>query len=529
MNHIKKSRFLFWISIYSITLGLIVILGWLFDIQLFKSIVPGYVSMKLNTAIGFVLAGFLLLLFVQNKWHKISITFAFVLALLGITSLSQDIFNYNLGIDQLLITDLDAVKRGENSPGRPSPTTSLCFFLLGVVFTIIRSSNLRIKKIVQYALHIVTLTTFIAILGYLFNVPTLYKLSIFTSMAIHTSITFFVLSLGISLIHGTLGITGLFTGEKIGNFMARTLFVKMLAATLILGFLQLIFIRLKWVSIEFEITIFTTSFILVILYALSSTARLLNKIDTKRNEAEEKLISNNKNLENKVKERTAYLTKQNKQLEDFSHIVSHNLRGPTSNLKSLLMFYHEEDCENEKGILMEKFEKTVANLEGTLNELLEVISIRHESKKEKETLKFNALFNELIETYQGQIMETNAKITHDFSGASSLEYSSVYLKSIMQNLLSNALKYRSLERNPVVHFETKKHNGQTCLTVSDNGLGINMERNGKRLFGLHKTFHRHPEAKGVGLFITKAQVEAMGGQISAESEVDKGTIFKIIF
>lgn len=528
-NKKRNLRIIFWASVFTLILSFVVLSGWLFNIQVFKTIVPNYVSMKLNTVLFFLVTAIVLLLYTQHKWRLLGLLLSFVLTLAAFASLSQDIFNFNLGMDQFLISDSDAIQRGAPSPGRPSPTTSLCFFLFGFVLISLETVNTTLKKIVQYALHMISLIAFIAVVGYLFNVPKFYKLSFFTSMAIHTSATLFILSLAVSLLNPKLGFTGLFTGNQIGNLMARNLFLKILVAILVLGFLLLVLTRANLVSIEFGIALFTTSFILVALFSLWSTVNLLNDIDTQRKKAENELVSTNRNLEKIVEERTDYLTKQNKQLEDFAYIVSHNLRGPTSNLKTLLSFYHKEEDINEKKIILEKLDTTVHNLEGTLNELLEVVSIRHDSKKDKEKLDFEVVLAKLIETYQGKIMETDARITFDFSLAETVEYSAVYLESIMQNLLSNAIKYRSQERNPVVHFETKQKNNKTCLMVSDNGLGINMKANGDRLFGLHKTFHKHPDAKGVGLFITKAQVEAMGGEITAESEVDQGTTFKIKF
>ena len=103
------------------------------------------------------------------------------------------------------------------------------------------------------------------------------------------------------------------------------------------------------------------------------------------------------------------------------------------------------------------------------------------------------------------------------------------MENILLNLITNAIKYRSPERKPEIHIETHRINGSIELVIRDNGLGIDMERHGEKLFGFRKTFHRHTESKGAGLFIAKAQVEALGGQITATSEVNKGTTFKILF
>ena len=93
--------------------------------------------------------------------------------------------------------------------------------------------------------------------------------------------------------------------------------------------------------------------------------------------------------------------------------------------------------------------------------------------------------------------------------------------------MSNALKYRAADRTPNIKIFTKIVDTKTVLCFKDNGLGIDLDKHGHKLFGLNKVFHRHPEAKGIGLFLTKAQVEAMGGNIHAESEVNVGTTFFI--
>lgn len=668
MNQLKITRTLTFVSFFIVALGLTVILGWLFNIQLLKTVLPGYVSMKVNTAVCFILAGSVFVYITRGRWNIYCKLISFFLILFGITSLSQDVFNLNFGIDQFLIKDEEGVFAEHLHPGRPSPSTALCFSLIGFAFLGINSISRYLKLTAQFCLHLITLISFIAIVGYLFNVPAFYKLSFLTSMALHTSFAFFVLSIAASFIQQEMGLIGLFAGKNSGNVMARKLFPKILVAILILGFLSLMAHRNNLVSVEFGIALFATSFILVSLYLIWSTAQLLNTIDLKKREAELEVILTNKNLEDIVTERTfelaqvnknlevsqehfrkifslnsagiaintlrgnrkfidindsftrflgytreevigkdaneikimteeertriytllskqqflkneetilltksgefinvlfsvdffetdqkkyylstfiditerkkteeklrilsEYLTTQNKQLEDFAHIVSHNLRGPTGNLKILLQFYKEEKVAEKKERLIGMLEKTVINIDNTLNELLEVVSIKHDSNKEKEKLYFENVFQKIKQTFDGQIIETNAIVTSDFSKAPEIEYSSIYLESIMQNLLSNALKYCSPDRIPVIHFETNYTNNRLQLMVSDNGLGIDLALYGNRLFGFHKTFHEHPEAKGVGLFITKVQVESLGGEITVESEVNKGTTFTIVF
>lgn len=223
------------------------------------------------------------------------------------------------------------------------------------------------------------------------------------------------------------------------------------------------------------------------------------------------------------------LLKQNKQLESFTQMASHNLRGPVGNLNSLLYLYNDEESPEERAFLIDKFEKVVVNLEETLNELLEMVQLTHEQSNEKTLVTFESIFAKITGSFEHEIKQLNAFVSANFEKAPEVEYTNVYLESIMQNLLSNALKYRSPERDPKIHFETTNTNGQIVLRVSDNGSGINLKQNGDHIFGFHKTFHAHPDAKGIGLFITKSQVDSMGGEITVSSEVGIGTTFNIVF
>ncbi len=223
------------------------------------------------------------------------------------------------------------------------------------------------------------------------------------------------------------------------------------------------------------------------------------------------------------------LQRQNTRLLNFSQITSHNLRSPVSNLNSLLQFYKESTRHEDREMLLGKFETVIRHLTSTLNDLTEALKIQEDVSKDSELVTFKQIFDKTMESLSGHVMETRAVVTSDFSKAESFEYPKSYLESIVLNLFSNALKYRSPDRKPQIHFETVDIGDKVILTVRDNGIGIDLEKHRNKLFGLNTTFHNHPESKGVGLYITKTQVEAMGGEISAESTVNEGTTFKVVF
>lgn len=246
---------------------------------------------------------------------------------------------------------------------------------------------------------------------------------------------------------------------------------------------------------------------------------------TIQKQAERKIIKARNDLEILAQK----LTLQNNQLADFAHITSHNLRAPVSNLNSLLGLYNISESEEDKIVLFEKFEKVIHHLTLTLNTLVEAVKMKDLPSGNLEEITFDEVLNNTKEILSGEILKTGAIITNNFSKTNKISYNKVYLESIFLNLVGNAIKYRSEDRIPELFIESEIEDGKIKLKFKDNGMGIDLERHGQKLFGLNKVFHRHPDAKGVGLFMTKAQIEAMGGVISATSIVNEGTTFNINF
>jgi PAS domain S-box-containing protein len=230
---------------------------------------------------------------------------------------------------------------------------------------------------------------------------------------------------------------------------------------------------------------------------------------------------------NKLTKRLEY--KRNT-LQDFTYIVSHNLRSPTGNLISLIDLYKRTTDLQKKELLLSKIFDVSHQLGNTVHDLSEVLNINQNAVLQKEVLHFETIVASQITSLASQIMDAEASITFDFSACETILYPKVYLESIILNLLTNALKYSSAERRPEIVFTTTKNRkGLISLYCKDNGQGIDLKKYGSKIFSLHKTFHNNPDAKGVGLFITKNQIKSMGGSITVQSEVDKGTTFTVHF
>lgn len=244
-----------------------------------------------------------------------------------------------------------------------------------------------------------------------------------------------------------------------------------------------------------------------------------------RKRAEEQIIEQN----NKLLALTEDLKRKNDQLEEFTQIVSHNLRSPVGNILTLLSFFETAESDEERAEYLKLLKESGDITLTTLHELNEVLKIKQNKNIEKQLLRFEDCFHLTRSMLTARIAETSAQLTCDFTEAPHVHYPKIYLESILLNLLSNALKYNSPERVPVIRLKTYYYHKDLILEVCDNGLGINLERYAHQVFKLRKTFHRHPESRGIGLFMIKNQIEAMGGEITLSSKQHEGTTFYINF
>ena len=218
---------------------------------------------------------------------------------------------------------------------------------------------------------------------------------------------------------------------------------------------------------------------------------------------------------------------QNKRLQNFAYIVSHNLRSHTGNLKFMVNLFNQPDADMEREEIFEHIRSISDSLNTTVEHLEEVVKIQAEITKDKKMVEFEPLFKNIISALNHNINEADAKIEFDFTKCPEINYIPAYMESILQNLLTNSLKYKADKRKPHIKCHTYNKNRHDWLIFEDNGMGIDLEKHGNSIFGMYETFHQNKDAKGIGLFITRNQVESLGGAIKLESTVDVGTKFTI--
>lgn len=241
-------------------------------------------------------------------------------------------------------------------------------------------------------------------------------------------------------------------------------------------------------------------------------------------------VTEEKNKEKEREQLIRELTQNNKDLKQFSYITSHNLRAPLSNLTGLLNLVEDMPIEDpELKEIISGFTKSTHLLNETINDLVKVVIIKDNPSIQKEKVLIKEIFENVFNQLSFLIGLHKPILKIDLEEVTILNINKSYLESIFLNLLTNAIKYRSENKQLRVFISSKIIDDHLVLTFKDNGIGIDLVRNKDKIFGLYQRFHNHPDSKGLGLYLVKSQVEAMGGTINVASTVGKGTTFTITF
>ena len=241
-------------------------------------------------------------------------------------------------------------------------------------------------------------------------------------------------------------------------------------------------------------------------------------------------VTEEKDKEKEREQLIRELTQNNKDLKQFSYITSHNLRAPLSNLTGLLNLIEDINIEDpELKEIITGFSKSTHLLNETINDLVKVIIIKDNPSIQKEKVLIKDVFENVFNQLSFLISVHKPILKIDLEDVTILDINKSYLESIFLNLLTNAIKYRDPNRQLKITIATKVEDDNLIITFKDNGIGIDLEKNKEKIFGLYQRFHNYPDSKGLGLYLVKSQVESMGGTISVASTVGKGTTFTIIF
>ncbi len=260
----------------------------------------------------------------------------------------------------------------------------------------------------------------------------------------------------------------------------------------------------------------------------NATLRENDKIIKKQHR---ELLNANKHLSLEVtdkslelKKTNEELVKHNNELQQFSNTLSHNLRSPVANLLGLSQLFKLDDSDESRTHIAEHIHKSAQALDGVIKDLNKIVELRNNLFQIKEKIDIKKEVADIWTVLEQSAKQCNAQLIPRIHEPVTFAVRS-YFHSMLYNLISNAIKYRHPDRDCLIELTTDKIDGNCIIKVKDNGMGVDLARHGHKMFGMYKRFHTHLEGKGLGLFLTKQQVESMGGTIRVESELGEGTTF----
>lgn len=229
---------------------------------------------------------------------------------------------------------------------------------------------------------------------------------------------------------------------------------------------------------------------------------------------------------------TAKLVDQNQDLQQFTHLVSHNLRVPVANILGLVALFEDSEGSDslteEQRLLLEKLRLSAERMDDDLRSLHHRLHQEGHSQKERQWIELKPLIHNILAEVNHLLPTPHWLPVLDLK-IHKIASISAYFHSILLNLISNALKYRDPHRDLEVRISAQESSGYWILEVQDNGLGIDLNAHGLEIFGLYQRFHPQIEGHGLGLYLVKTQTEMLGGQIQISSEPGQGCTFHLRF
>lgn len=281
-------------------------------------------------------------------------------------------------------------------------------------------------------------------------------------------------------------------------------------------------LTLTWVAIA------TILFLLIISALLYRNTRQRKKTNAILHEYSQDLKQQVETRTQELSHTNVELARQNNQLEQFSYIIAHNLRGGVARILGLANLIKGRPFNPEQDQkVVDLIHASVLELDTTIYDLNGILEIKKGIHSSYEIINFNDCFAKIKNVLNDKIKESNAIIDADFSEAATCYAVPSYIESILYNLTSNGIKYRAPDRPPSISIKTSKENEKLVLKISDNGIGMDLSSLKEKVFTLYQRFHHHVEGKGLGLFLVKTQVEALNGTIEINSKVNEGTTFTI--
>jgi len=261
----------------------------------------------------------------------------------------------------------------------------------------------------------------------------------------------------------------------------------------------------------------------------------VSKKETKNELIKLQYLKELKEKKNKLENQNILLTSiqnklqlRNRQLKEYNSIVAHNLRAPTTSMSALVSMVSGSEDYDELKAYIPKLNTITSSINTLVKDLLVYVRVLNDDQVKTEKIYVESLIRDCLGLYL-EVLDQTVQVKLDFSGWKTIKFSKIYFQSIIQNLISNAIKYRDPAKKSVINISTHIDGSERVLIIEDNGLGIDLDKYDDEIFKLYKRFHRNVSGRGMGLFLVKTQLESLNASIQVKSKPGVGTKFILTF
>jgi signal transduction histidine kinase len=538
-------------TIAAVGIGILVLFGWTFHIELLKSVLPGLVEMKVNTALGFVFSGTSLWLLIPIESRagrrRIARLLALLVTLIGAASLAEILSGLNLRIDELFFSEpVNAV--ATSSPGRMAPMTAMAFLAIGSALLLLDRRTRRGHRPAQLLSLCAALLAMISINGYIYGATALYGVFLGprSQVALHTAVGFLLLSSAVLLARPQSGIVGDFTGEGSGSVMARRFLPAVLGVPILLGWVCLQGQHAGLYGTEAGVALHASANVIVFSILVWLNARRMNREYDLRSRAEAQLRELNAELERRVAERTKTLEQQAAQLRQAQKMEAignltggmahdfNNLLGVVIGNLDLLSERLGSDPDARE-LVQEALDAALRGADLTRR----LLAFARRQPLQPERVDLNELadrISKLLRRTIGENIEFKLELSADIwpvvVDPAQLEASLVNIVNNARDampkggVLTIATSNRSLDEDYTASHPGLAPGDYAMIELSDTGTGIPPEVL-NQVFEPFFTTKEQGKGTGLGLSMVFGFMKQSGGHINVYSEVGVGTTFRL--
>ncbi len=490
--------------------GITFLIGWAFDISILKSPGPAFSTIKSNVALCFVLTGTSLWLLqtkrVNHRNRLIAQILAVLVLLMGLITLFEHLFHFNLGIDQMLFIEPPGALN-TSSPNRMAFISTIELIIVGTALLIL-DIKIRGRYPAQYLMLLEGILALMVILGYLYGVSHFYRIYFYTGTAIYAGTGFVLIFFAVLAARPDNGVMKVFTGPGYGSMFGRRIIPVMIIILIVSGWLRIKGQELGYYDTAFGTGIYTISILIILTLLVWYSVKSLNKADKELRE----------NLEE--------LEHSNQELQSFAYITSHDLQEPLRTMASyagLLKSRYKGKLDKDADEFIGYIISGATRMKSMIQGLLDYSRIGTHENGFKKFSSEKAL-DDVLFYFKSSIEKCNAEITYDPLPVVFADESQI--TRVFQNLIGNALKFRKKGENPKIHISAQKGNTKWIFSVRDNCIGIE-EQYSDQIFEVFKRLHAIGEYQGVGigLAIVKRIIDRHGGRVWVKSEYGEGSTF----